>query len=292
MPDEHQTPSWAWFAGRLVPFQEARVPIEDRGLQFGESLYEVVALVSGRPFRLASHVERMLRAADELGFEKGVPVLAEWEQIIAQLHGREPHTAALCYAQVTGGGAPRAFLPDSPQHPLFFAYVRSCRFPTPADVARGIGAITVPDARWHRCDLKTSMLLASVMAKREAARRGAEEAVFVGKDGYISDGASSTVFAVKRRTVLTSPPTRRTLHGTSGEVVREIARELGVPFSQHYLTLSDLKGADEVFVASTLSLLMPVVRLDSTLVGDGVPGPLSLQLAYHFQRIFWGAEVP
>jgi D-alanine transaminase len=292
MPDDQSTPIWAWFGGRFVPFQEARVPIEDRGLQFGESVYEVVAVVAGNAFRLGPHVERMLKGARELGIEMGVPALAEWERIVAQLHRREPRPASLCYAQLTGGGGPRTFLPSGPPQPLFFAYLRGCTFPTPADIARGISAITVPDARWQRCDLKTPMLLASVMAKREAARRGAEEAIFVGKDGYLSDGASSTVFAVKRRTVLTSPPTRRTLHGISAEVVREIARELGTPFSEQYLTLSDLKGADEVFIASTVSLLMPLVRLDSTVIRDGVPGPLSLQFAYHFQRLFWGAEKP
>jgi len=286
------TPQWAWFDGRLVPFAEARLPVEDRGVQFGESLYEVVALVEGRPFRLAAHVERMATAAAELGLGRAVPPLEAWEHLIGQLVARERHHGALLYAQATGGSAPRGYVTEAMPTPLFFAYQRQHAFPSPADATRGVAAITVPDSRWQRCDLKTTMLLASVLARREARARGADEAVFIAKDGFVSDGATSSVFVVRQRAVCTVAATRRTLPGTSSGVVKQICESLGVSFEERRLTLSDLRVASEIFLASTSRLLAPVVSLDGQPVGAGVAGPVSLQLAYHFHRLFWGGVTP
>ncbi len=292
MTVQGRTPDWAWFDGRLVPFAEARVPIEDRGLQFGEALYEVVAVTNGRPFRLAEHVDRMRTGASELGLQAGIPAASIWQSIIDQLHRRERLRTAILYAQVTGGTTARFHLALDQPLPCFFAYLRSFEFPAPADAARGVAAITVPESRWQRCHLKTAMLLPAVLAKREATERGAAEAIFVGRDGYVNEGASSTVFAVKSRVVTTPPRTQRTLPGISSIVVQEICAELGIPVRVQPVTLSDLATADEVFLASTTMLLMPVSRLDARLLSGGSAGPLSLQLAYHFQRRFWSTLAP
>ena len=285
-------PAWAWCDGRIMPFSEARVPIEDRGLQFGESLYEVVAVIEGEPFRLPDHVERMRRGAAELGVESGVPDLGRFRNVLSLLHHREPHPAALLYAQVTGGSAPRRIVPAEPPRPFFFAYLRPFAFPTPVEISRGIPAVTAPDPRWQRRDLKTTMLLPAVMARRLAGSRGAEEVIFIGQDGFASEGASSTLFAVHNRAVSTPPSNQRILDGVSAKVVAEICGELGVTFAHRPITLSDLRRAEEVFVASTSLLLMPVVRLDGSPVGAGTAGSVTLQLAYHFQRQFWGARQP
>lgn len=292
MAGKSQDPGWAWFGGRLVGFSEARVPLEDRGLQFGESLYEVVAVVAGEPFRLPDHVERMAAGAREIGLGGGVPDLSRWRGLIAQLYRREPHRTAVLYAQLTGGTAPRRHLPPDRPEPLFFAYLRRFSFPVPAETAKGIAAITVPETRWQRRDVKATMLLPAVLAKKDAADRGADEAIFVGQDGFVDEGASSTVFAVHGRTVSTPPPTQRILPGVSTKAVEAICGDLGVAFAARPLTLSDLHRADEVFVASTTLLLMPVVRLDGNPVGNGAPGSVTLQLAYHFQRQFWGQPGP
>ena len=289
MVDTRSSPSWVWFDGKIVPFGEARIPIEDRGLQFGESLYEVVAVVGGAPWRLEEHVERMATFARELQMADALPNLETWRRLITELHRREPHRTALLYAQLTGGSAPRRHLPAAGRSPLFFAYLRAHRFPMPADVSRGIAVVTVPELRWARCDIKSTMLLGAVLAKREAMEAGAEEALFVGQDGYVNEGASSTVFVVRQRVVLTPPPSRRALAGVSAHEVRDVCGELGVAFEEHYLTLSELKSAEEVFLAATATLVEPVVRLDGRPVGMGSPGPLTLQVAYHFQRRFWGS---
>lgn len=292
MAEKSAGPGWAWYRGKLVPFAEARVPIEDRGLQFGESLYEVIAVVAGEAFRLPDHVARMQAGARELGLEAGVPDVARWKTIVAQLYRREPHRAAILYAQVTGGAAPRRHLPPDDPRPLFFAYLRPYSFPVPAEIARGIAAITVPDARWHRRDLKTTMLIPAVIAKKDAKAQAADEAIFVGQDGFVNEGASSTVFLVRDRAVATPPVNERILPGVSFKAVASICADLGIPLTSRPLTLSDLHRADELFVASTTFLLMPVVRLDGNPVGGGAAGSVTLQLAYHFQRLFWGQPGP
>lgn len=283
-------PGWAWFDGRTVPFGEAQIPLEDRGLQFGESLYEVVAVVGGSPFRLEAHVDRMQAGARELGLEAGVPDLATWRRLIRDLHRKDPQRTAILYAQLTGGDSVRRHVPARRPEPRFFAYLQEIEFPSPGDVSRGIAAVTVPDFRWERRHLKTTMLLAAVLAKQEAATRGADEALFVGQDGFVNEGAASTVFVVHQRSVVTPPASNRLLAGVSAQSVRAICLRLGVGYREAPVTLTSLVQADEVFVASTTLLLMPVVRIDGRSVGSGTAGPTALQLAYHFQRDFWGPQ--
>ena len=286
------SPRWAWCGEGIVAFSEARVPIEDRGLQFGESVYEVIAVVGGEPFRLPDHVDRMISGARAVGIDSGVPDLSKWKTIIAQLYRREPHRAAVLYAQLTGGTAPRRHLPPQRHPPFFFAYLCQYAFPVPAEIARGIAAVTVPDNRWQHRDIKTTMLLPAVLAKKAAASAGAEEAIFVGQDGYVNEGASSTVFAVRDRVVMTPPVTQRVLPGVSTKAVHALCEQLGIQTAYCPLTLSDLHHLDELFIASTTSLLMPVVRIDGNPIGSGTPGSVTLQLAYHFQRHFWGQAGP
>lgn len=283
-------PRWAFLDGATVPFAGAAVPLEDRGLEFSEALYEVVAVVKGQPFRLQDHVERMQKGARELGLADGVPSLAVWERLVADLWAREPHPSAILYAQLTGGTAPREHLPPHPPKPRFFAYLRPFAFPGPSSVAQGIAAITVPESRWQRRDLKTTMLLPAVLAKRQARLHGASEAIFVGQDGFVNEGASSNLCVVRQGTVASPAPGERLLEGVTLKVVGELCARLGVPFVRRWVTLSDLKGADEVFITSTTTLVMPVVQLDGKPVGDGRPGPIALRVAYHFQKLFFGEE--
>lgn len=283
-------PQWAFVNGQLLPFTQAQLPLEERGLQFSESLYEVVGVFQGKPFRLADHVYRMAKGAQELGLLEAVPTEDTWTALIKELWRREPHDQAILYAQLTGGVAAREHLPRNQPKPTFFAYLRRFVFPTPQDCAQGIAAVTVPETRWLRRDLKTTMLLPGVMAKRKAQQRGAAEAIFVGQDGYVNEGASSNVCVVRQKEVASPPPSERLLEGVTLKAVKEICQELGISFQRRWVSLSDLRGADEVFITSTTTLVMPVCLLDGRTIGDGRPGPISLRLAYHLQKLFRGEE--
>jgi D-alanine transaminase len=272
-------PSVAWIDGRVVPYESATVPIDDRGLQFAESLYEVVPITGGAVRLLPEHVARMKRAAPEVACEAGVPELSEWERIVAELLEREPLIEGLLYAQVTGGSAPREHVPESTPAPTFFAYITPFRFPRDADVRRGISAVTLPDIRWARRDLKTTMLLPAVLAKREARRRGAQEALYIGPQDLVHEGASSNVFAVEGTALTTPSQSTRLLPGTMRPLVSEVARDAGLHVENVEIALSRLSAAAEVFVTSSSQLVMPVVAIDGKPVGSGEGGPVARDLA-------------
>ena len=269
-----------------MAFAEASVPIDDRGLQFGESLYEVVPVTAGVTRLLPEHVARLERGAAALGLEAGVPALAEWRAIIAELMRRDAVRDALLYAQVTGGAAPREHVPTADVRKTFFAYLMPYVFPGEADVARGVRAISLPDIRWGRRDLKTTMLLPAVLAKREARRRGASEAIFVGPNDEVYEGASSNVFIVEGRTLLTPEQTTNLLPGTMRSLVVEIAKEAGLEARGEPFTLDRLRGADEVLVTSTSQLVMPVVALDEANIGSGSSGPVARDVARRLSERF------
>jgi len=278
------SPTVAWMNGAVVPFAGAKVPIEDRGLQFGESLYEVVAVTAGAPRMLVEHARRMRAAAAVIGIAAGVPGPEEWARIVAELQELEQMGEGLVIAQVTGGVAPRSHVPAVEPEPSFFAYLRCYSFPRESEVAAGARAITLPDLRWARCDLKTTMLLPAVMAKREAAALGASEAILVGTDGLVREGAASNVFIVEGRGLLTPAPSQHALPGLTGPLISDLAAraELGVDVAR--ISLERLLRADEVFLTSTTLLLMPVIVVDGQAIGRGRSGPIARRLAAELRR--------
>ena len=284
-------PSVAFLDGEIVAFEEARVPIEDRGLQFAESLYEVVAITGGEPRMLFAHAQRMRDAAAELGLDAGVPDDPTWARIAEQLCARDPVPEGLLYAQVTGGEAPRSHVPRTPPRPRFWAYVRDFRFPRDAEVARGIRGITMTDPRWSRCDLKTTMLLPAVMAKRAAAREGAGEAIFLApEDGLVREGASSTVFVVEGRTLTSPALSAHLLPGTTGTRLARLAGDADLTVRAEDVHVARLRSAHELFVASTTLLVMPVTHLDGDPIGSGAPGPVARDLARRLREDLCLAE--
>jgi D-alanine transaminase len=269
----------AWFDGQVLPFSEARVPLDDRGLQFGESLYEVIAVTAGKARLLPEHVARMTAGAAELDLGSGVPALEDWERILAALMQARSAPESLLYAQVTGGSSPRRHVPEHAPPPTFFAYLTPFRFPREADVARGIRVITHDDTRWLRRDLKTTMLLPAVLAKREAARQGAQEALLVGADGALNEGGASNVYLVEGRALVTPTQSVRLLPGTTRALVDSVASEAGLRIERGRIERERLLAASEVFVTSTSQLVMPVVAIDGAPVGHGTAGPVASDLA-------------
>ncbi|HVU04195.1 MAG TPA: aminotransferase class IV [Polyangiaceae bacterium] len=281
-----RVPRVAYLKGRVVPFSEASVPLDDRGLTFSESLYEVVPLTGGAARLLSEHVARMEAAAEELGLLAGVPSVPEWERFVAELVLGEGIQDGLVYAQLTAGGAPREFVPAAMPSPTFFAYLLEAKYPRDADVERGISAITFPESRWARRDLKTTMLLPAVLAKREAKRRNAAEAVFVGPDGTVYEGASSNVLLVEGRSLVTPAQSSHLLPGTMRPLVGEAARAMGLAVKEERVSVDRLRAADEVMISSTTQLAMAVVSLDDRSVGAGRGGPITRELARRIRARF------
>jgi D-alanine transaminase len=269
---------------RLVAWAEAVVPVEDRGLQLGESLYEVVPVTAGQPRLLAAHAARLAGGAAELDLESGAPDVEQWHRIAETLIAREAVDEGLLYVQLTGGAAPRDHLQTARPRPTLIAYLRRHRFPRRDRVDGGLRAITIADTRWARCDLKTTMLLPAVLAKREAAAHNADEAILVAPDGSIREGASTSLLAVVDGALVSPEPSQHLLPGTMSTLVTEAADEAGITTAFRTLDLADLRGADEILLSATSKLVLPVLELDGRPVGDGAAGPVAHELADRIRR--------
>lgn len=280
----HDVPAAAWISGRLVPWPEAVVPIEDRGLQFAESVYELLPVTGGRVRLAEPHLARMRAGAAELHLGDGVPEPSQLHEIASALAAREAVDEGLLYLQLTGGTAPRRHVPHPPPAPTLIAYLRRHRFPRDRDLARGYRTVTVPDPRWAQSDVKTTMLLPAVLARREAARQGADEALFVTPDGSVREGAASNVFAVVEGRLRTPQGSPHTLPGTMRALVLEAAGVLGLEVEAEELRLAELRGAEEAFVTATSILAMPVTAVDEAPIGAGGAGPATRRVAAWLRR--------
>jgi D-alanine transaminase len=273
-------PQHAWQHGRLIPFADAKVGLGDRGLLFGESLYEVLPLTCNKPRLVQPHVARMRRGAAAIGLvDAGIDRWVDdtaWTHIADTLLRAEGIRDGLLYLQLTGGAGPRAHLGEAT--PELFAYAMPHVYPDRARVVQGVRAVTADDPRWARCDLKTTMLLAAVLAKRSARERGADEVLWIGADGSVREGASSNVGIVERGGVIVPPPGPHLLPGITIATLVDAAAQLGIPWRTEPIDRERLAAADEVFIAATSQLVMPVVAIDDVPVGEGAAGPVATRL--------------
>jgi D-alanine transaminase len=268
--------------GDYLDHARAAVSVDDRGFLFGDGVYEVTRARNGRLFEAGRHLRRLghgleaLGIAPPAGFEPGGAALVEISDRLLRENGLTSGDA-LVYLQVTRGAAERTHhFPPAGTPPTVF--LRTNRLALPDDVrARGATAITTPDLRWQRCDLKTVQLLPNVLAKEQAVAAGAFEAIFL-RDGIVMEGASANLFAVIGEAVRTHPATERILPGITREVVLELAAEQGLSVIERPIAIEELPGASELFVTSTSTDVMPVVRLDGRVVGSGRLGPVARQL--------------
>jgi D-alanine transaminase len=280
-----RAPTVVWQNGELVPFETASVPLEDRGLQFGESLYEVIPVTAGRARALPAHGARMRAGADRIGLGTA-PSDEEWETIVAALTKADPIDSALLYAQLTGGSAPRSHLPAQRPATTFFAYLRAHTYPGPEAVRAGITAVTTPDLRWAHCDIKTTMLLPAVLAKAEAKRRGADEAIFVSEDGQMREGSSSNAFIVEDGVVVGVPQTSHILPGITRTLMEQACSGTNTELRAEPISVDRMMSADELFITSTSRLVMPVLSVDDRSIAGGSAGPVAEKLAAQMRRDF------
>jgi D-alanine transaminase len=264
--------------GRIVPAESATVPITDRGLLFGDGIYEVTRTAGGEFIELQRHLRRLTRNLRELRIE--VPEARLTELVDASrtlVQENTPEGDGLVYWQVTRGVAPRVHqFPPPGTVPTIFASVTSVALPHAAR-ARGAVAITTSDIRWARCDIKTVNLLPNVLAKQRAVEAGADEAIFV-RDGIVTEGASSNVFAMLDGELRTHPASQYILGGITRDITLELAHELGLAVRTEAFLIDDLYRADELLFTSTYNDVMPIVRVDGRAIGNGRPGPVAQQL--------------
>jgi D-alanine transaminase len=284
--------------GTYMPLADGRVPIEDRGFQLGDGVYEVVKVENGRALWLDEHLRRLERSLAAIKLA-GASIGHRLGEVIPELVLRSGVQQGAVYVQVTRGVCPREFeLPADPV-PTVLAYTRNVSGPSAEAIQAGEALHPVADPRWAHCDIKAIDLLAAVLAKEEARAAGAQEVAFVGPDGMVREGGSSNVFSVIRGVIRTHPANERILDGITRGQVLLLAREAGCQVEERAFTLAEITSAGdskcEVFIASTLKGIMPVVRVGTHVVGDGHPGPVTLTLLDLFRRkvaLVGGLEMP
>jgi D-alanine transaminase len=270
----------AYLNGQFLPRAAAAVPVEDRGFVFGDGVYEVWRVVGGRLFETQRHLARLSSGLSELRIQ--APELVDPDRLTAIADRLLTDDALLdgeatFYVEITRGVAPRTHqFPSGKIAPTVFAMANRFK---PAEELRRSGAtcITMPDVRWLRCDIKTIQLLPNVLGKQAAAEAGALDVLFV-RDGVITETSHANVLAVIDGVIRTHPTNHLILPGVTRAVVLEIARDLRLQVDETPFLPRDLTRASEVFLAGTTTDVMPIVRVDDVVIGDGKPGPVATTL--------------
>ena len=273
-------PETAFLNGRFLPLAEAVVPIEDRGFQFGDGVYEVIRTYGGRPFKLDAHLARLNRSALAIGLRQPYS-LEQWKDCMTEGLRLAAFPDAKIYIQITRGAAPRDHVYTADLEPTVVMTIRELRPLDAAVRAAGVDVMTVDDIRWGRCDIKSINLLANVLARQQAKQAGVFEAILV-RDGEVTEGAVSNVIIVQNRTLVTAPQGPRILSGVTRDVVVALARKEGLEVQERYPSREQLYAASEVFLTGTTVEVLAVVRIDGKRIGGGEPGPVTRNLAKRF----------
>lgn len=275
----------AYVNGLYLPADQAVVSIEDRGFQFSDGVYEVIAVIGGELIDLELHLERLERSLNAI--EIDVPVSRRAISIIMQELIRRNRVAyGKLYLQITRGRAPRDHSFPAGVKP---SMVMTCSRSNVHDIARrseeGVAVVTVDESRWAGPYIKTVSLLPNVLAKQEAQVRGAYEALFIDEDGVVTEGSSTNVWIVDEPGVLrTHPADDAILSGITRRVLFDLAEAEGMAVKEQAFGLADAKAAREVFITSTTAGVVPVISIDGDEVGTGEPGPAARQLAQRYRE--------
>ncbi len=269
----------AYVNGRYLPLAQAQVHVEDRGFQFADGVYEVLYRHEGRLIDLDLHLARLERSLRELRLAAPMG-RAALLAVIEEVARRNRLASGLIYMQVTRGSAPRqhVFPPDGTPATLVVTMRRAAPYPRSVDEWQA-GAITRPDERWARCDIKSVGLLPNVLARQAAREAGALEAIFIDNDGMVTEGATTSVFIVRADgRVLTRPLSHDILPGCTRAALIARMAEAGVSIEEQAFSAEEMRGAAEVFITAATSFVKPITRLDGAIVGDGTPGPVARRL--------------
>lgn len=273
----------AYLNGQWLPLSEARVSVLDRGFLFADGVYEVLATYDGRLLGETEHLARLERSLGELKI-RNPHTRNEWQAIFARLIREAGGGDLVVYLQITRGAAnsrSHAF-PDN-LTPTVVAYCSPLPSPNAEARAQGVAAITVPDPRWARCDIKSISLLANVLLTQQAKEAGANEAI-LHRDGRVTEGSSSNVFIVRNGTVLTTPDSEQILSGVTRNLLAQLQTD-GVQVISRGFSLDELRAADEIWVTSTTREVLAITTLDGKPVGNGKPGKVYARAYELFQTL-------
>lgn len=262
--------------GAFVPEEQAKISVFDRGFIFGDGVYEVVPVISGKLVDKQYFLERLDRSLDELSIAWPC-TKQEYMEVMEQLVESNQLTEGVVYSQVTRGIADRDFPFPENVSPSFVAFTSNMELLDNPLVKSGIHVITTPDLRWKRRDIKSVNLLGQVLAKQDAITRGGHEGWMV-EDGIVTEGVSSSAYIVKNATIITRPLSNAILPGIRRRTLLEIASNVGIDVEERIFTIEEALAADEAFISSATTMTLGVVSIDGHQIGNGTPGPVTIRL--------------
>ncbi|MEM6382296.1 MAG: D-amino-acid transaminase [Pseudomonadota bacterium] len=266
----------AYVNGEFVPLEEAKISVLDRGFLFADGVYEVTAVIDGKLVDNAPHLARLERSLSELDMAHPLP-LNELTDLQLELARRNGLKEGGIYLQITRGAAERDFSFPKDAKPSLVMFTQERALVNDPRAEKGIKVITTPDLRWKRRDIKSVSLLAQTMAKEEAVRAGAGEAIMV-EEGTVTEGSSSTAWIVKDGKLITRNLSNAVLPGVTRLSVMQLCNELGLSVEERTYDVDELYQADEMFITAATTLVMPVVEIDDRVMSNGAPGPIASRL--------------
>lgn len=277
--------SIAYLNGQYLPLSDAKVSPMDRGFLFADGVYEVVPVYQGKPFGLEKHLDRLERSLSAIKLASGLSQAA-WTEAISEIIRRNGSGHQLVYLQVTRGVAEVRDhrFPDTVVPTIF---IMSSAVDAPEKEGQlssaGISAVTIPDIRWGRCDIKSVALLPNILGRQQAIEKHADEAIFIRED-LVTECPAANVFIVKQNEVVTPPLNETILGGVTRDIVISLLEKNHIPCRQRPVMKMELFTADEIWISSSSKDLLPVTMLDGNPVGEGVPGALWRRAAEMYQQ--------
>lgn len=257
------------------------VDIEDRGYQFGDGVYEVVRVYGGKMFTAKEHLTRLFESAEKI-FLTLPFTLEELTGRLEKLMEDNQLDTGIIYLQVTRGASSRQHHFPDQSSAVLTAYTKEVARPV-ADMSAGVKAITTPDVRWLRCDIKSLNLLGNLLAKQEAVSKGGFEAI-LHRDKMVTEGSSSNIFIISDNTMYTHPATNLILNGITRREILKHCAAIGLQVAEKPFTLDELMNAEEVFMASTTAEVMPLTQVNDAQIANGTPGNWTRKLQEAFEE--------
>ncbi|MCB5364635.1 D-amino acid aminotransferase [Pusillimonas sp. CC-YST705] len=262
--------------GQYLPISQAQVSVLDRGFIFGDGIYEVIPIYNGQPFRMEEHLDRLERSLAAISLQPGYS-RAQWKELVQGLLSHVSYSHSMVYLQITRGPAKRDHAFPKQVQPTVFGMINPFQRPSERQRTEGLSAIAIPDIRWQLCNIKSVSLLGNVLAKQQAIEAGVDEAIQF-RDGMLTEGSSCNIWVVKDGTLLTPPNDHLILEGIRYRLLEELAMQSGVPYQARAISRAEVEQADELLLTAATKEVLPIVRLDSHIVGNGRPGPVYAKL--------------
>lgn len=263
--------------GNFVAEADASLPIFDRGLLFADAVYEGLGVLDGQIIDFVHHMARLRRSLGELK----IPEPMQQDQFFAvlmDLIDRNGIDEGFLYLQITRGAHDRDYLYPDGLKPNVFAFTQPQHHQRADDPPQPISMQSSPDLRWARRDIKTTNLLGQVLAKQVAREAGADEALLIDREGFVTEGGATSFFIVKGGVLHIRPLTNEILSGITRKTMLRVATEGGLPINEGRFTIEDVFDADEAFQTGASSYVEPIGQVDGRRIGDGQPGGFTLKL--------------